>query len=111
MAPKGLIQIMGILPRSPSHWAYMKEILTMVNQASNAFISEPEIEETLDQLKKVNVIGMKKGEEQKGLGYFIRIPDISSNLILPPLAQISSPTIGAGPEKVQNPLTEEIDTI
>jgi len=105
------IKKLSILPRAPSHWAYMHEIIEIVNRGRKDFVSAPEIEKNLNNLKNLKVLQMKTGDENKGHGYFVLVPDLTSYLTLPRPEQIISLVSEAGSLRVQNPLTGAIDTI
>jgi hypothetical protein len=104
-------EVIGNLPRNKERWAFMEDIMAILNKGIKAFTSEPEVECVLGKLKKLKVIGSRGSDTNKGDGYFILIPAIKSFLKLPKLSDLSHPDIQGAPTKIVNPITGEIEVI
>jgi hypothetical protein len=100
-----ILEKLIMLPRIPDWWAYMNDIMGTLNKSVTGFTAAPEIEVLLGNLKAMKVIGVKQGESNKGVGYFILVPKIDSYLRLPELKQINHPAFLGPPIKVMNPIT------
>ena len=98
-------------PRIPDRWAHMHDIMNELKKESAPFMPEPHITKCLGKLKKRGVIDSKKGDSNKGEGYYILVPEIHSYVELPKLPDLGHPDLQGAPTKIVNPITGEIEVI
>jgi hypothetical protein len=110
-ASNDIVPMLVNLHRIPQHWAYMHDIMGVLNKKTNFFVSIPEIENALGELKRLKVIGVHSGDTDKGRGYFILRIDVASYLELPPISKISHPLFQEESMAVMNPITGDIEKI
>jgi hypothetical protein len=102
---------LSMLPRFPAYWAYMHELLKILNKPNRFTMPVPFIEKTLAQLKQHKMLGIKKGESTKGNGFFILVPKINSYIKMPALPDIIDPNDQGQVIKVLNPLTGSVEEL
>ena len=100
-----------MLPRFPAYWAYMHELLKFLNGQNSFTMPVPVIETALKQLKKHNKLGIKKGDSDKGNGFFILVPMINSFLKIPAVLDIPASEDQGQVIKVLNPVTGVIEEL
>jgi hypothetical protein len=110
-ASNDIVPMLVNLHRIPQHWAHMHDIMGVLNKKTNFFVSIPEIENALGELKRLKVIGVHSGDTDKGRGYFILRIDVASYLELPPISKISHPLFQEESMAVMNPITGDIEKI
>ena len=99
------LEKLSMLPRFPAYWAYMHELLKSLNEPNRFIMSVPDIEKVLNQLKRHKKLGIKKGDPDKGNGFFILVPKINSHIKMPDVADVMDPNNQGQVVKVLNPLT------
>jgi hypothetical protein len=105
------LEKLSMLPRFPAYWAYMHELLEILNEPNRFIMSVPDIEKVLNHLKRHKKLGIKKGDQNKGNGFFILVPKINSHIKMPSVADVMDPNNQKQAVKVLNPLTGLVEEL
>ena len=105
------LEKLSMLPRFPGYWAYMHELLKILNNQNSFSMPVPDIGNVLKQLKKYKKLGIRKGDSDKGNGCFILVPKINSFLKMPALPNNPDSQDQGQVIKVINPVTGVIEEL
>jgi hypothetical protein len=106
-----VLKKLSMLFRFSQNWAYMHEIMKIVNNPHRISMTVPDIEKAIVKLKKLKKLRAKKGESTKGDGYFILVANINSYLKLPSRLKIDEYVDEKQPIKALNPLTGTVEEL